>query len=192
MAKRARGWVVGAGCGCPSQCGYFNQMLAPNGITCGRGRVGSHRSHRPRERPFPLPLLLFLQRFELDTLLRFLESLEQGWGCGGGAVLINESGQRHVESGPGRRGGGGANWELGEEAVLFRAPDSQPLSRQICSRPHLCTQSSVPTSVHWVLLRPGSLPAAFSAWLILPCARLYPNLLPSFSEKPSLNNNACK
>lgn len=44
---------------------------------------------------------------ELDTLLRFLESLGQGWGCYGGAVLTNEPGLRHVEYGPERWG-----WEV--------------------------------------------------------------------------------
>ena len=52
-------------------------------------------------------MLLFLQHLELNTLLKFLESLGQGWGCswGRGSGLTNESGQRHVEYGPERWGG---------------------------------------------------------------------------------------
>lgn len=151
----------GAGSGCPSWCGYFNPMLAPNGITCGRGRLGSHMNRQPREGPFPFPFLLLLQRFELDTLLRFLESLEQGWGCGGGAVLINESGQRHVESGPGTRGGGGANWELGEEAFYFGC---------LTPSPSPARSAADPTSAH----NPASLLLCAGF-----CSDLAPSLQPS-------------
>lgn len=83
MAKRlVVGWW-GQAVGAPLGADTSNQMLVPNGITCGSERLGSHMNHRPRERPLPLPSLLFLGS-KLDTLLRFLESLEQGWGCGGG------------------------------------------------------------------------------------------------------------
>lgn len=71
-------------------------------ITWGRGRlraVGSHTKTQAYREGFLLYFTSFLQHLELDTLLRFLASLGQGWGCSGGAVLTNESGQRHVECG---------------------------------------------------------------------------------------------
>lgn len=62
LAKRLCGWVVGQAVGAPLGEDICSQMLVPSGIACGRGRLGSRVNHRPRERPFPFPLLLSLQQ----------------------------------------------------------------------------------------------------------------------------------
>lgn len=122
------------GQGAPLYLGSSNQMaalmLTQNGHLLGEREPRGQRwwevmQRHSLERGFPLfDFSSFLQYLELETLLRFLESL--GQGCGG-AVLTNESGHRHAER---LRGGAGRRKSPARrEEVLFWVTEPQPLCR---------------------------------------------------------------